>query len=476
MLVDDHAVVREGLAALISEDRGLVVCGDADCERVAIDKVRRLQPDVVVVDWMLGNRDAADLVEILRAEYPHLPLLVLSMHEEALFAERALRAGASGYVMKQAAADRIIEAIHCVLNRRCYLSVTAEQSVTTATRAQVEQALSGLPKNTPDPVDSALRPAVEFSGCPTVSIVIPVFNSEATIGRLVGELVAELNNSYRLQIVLVDDGSTDGSAHECQRIQSRNPDVVDFVTLSRNFGEHNAVMAGINCAEGDYCVIMDDDFQNPPGEVHRLIDEIRKGHDVVYVRYKSKRHSWFRNAGSRFHNWVATRSLGKPSSLYLSSFKAMTHFLVREAIHFRGPDPYLDAIILRTTRKIGVVEARHEERQKGKSGYTLGKLISLWGNMIVPFSLYPLRLLGLYGLVMTLIGSGYGIYTVIAYFTTLFPDPNPLQQLSASMWFFRGVHLLAIAIVGEYVGRIYRQLNRDPQFIIRSVLRHRRDN
>ncbi len=116
---------------------------------------------------------------------------------------------------------------------------------------------------------------------------------------------------YRLRIVLVDDASEDGSAAACRRLHKRHPDMVDCIVLSRNFGEHNAVMAGLNCAEGDYCVIVDDDFQNPPSEVRALLEEIKKGHDVVYVRYESKRHSFFRNLGSRLHNWMAIR-LGRP--------------------------------------------------------------------------------------------------------------------------------------------------------------------
>jgi undecaprenyl-phosphate 4-deoxy-4-formamido-L-arabinose transferase len=151
----------------------------------------------------------------------------------------------------------------------------------------------------------------------------------------------------------------------------------------------------------------------------------------------------------------------------------MTRFLVREVVHYTGPDPHLDAIILRTTRKIGVVNARHEPRLQGKSGYTFGKLVSLWGNMIVPFSLYPLRLLGLYGLIMTLIGVGYWLYTAFAHLSPSISAPDSVQRLNASMWFLRGVHLLALAIVGEYVGRIYRHLNRDPQFIVRNILRRR---
>ena len=307
-----------------------------------------------------------------------------------------------------------------------------------------------------------------------VSIVIPVFNSEETISRLVQELVAGLGELYRLQIVLVDDGSHDRSPIICRGLHELHPEMVDFVALSRNFGEHNAVMAGLNRVTGEYCVIMDDDFQNAPDDVCRLLKEIQKGGDVVYVRYASKRHSLGRNLGSFFHNWVATRALGKPAGLYLSSFKAISRFVEQEAIRYTGPDPYLDAIILKTTRKFSVIPAGHQPREHGKSNYTIAKLISLWGNMIVAFSSYPLRLLGIFGMLMTLVGIGIGVYTFGGYIFDGLETPDRLDRLSAELWFFRGINLLFISIVGEYVGRIYRLMKHEPQFIVRDVHARRR--
>jgi undecaprenyl-phosphate 4-deoxy-4-formamido-L-arabinose transferase len=314
------------------------------------------------------------------------------------------------------------------------------------------------------------RPGQEPPAAARWSVVIPVYNSEATIERLGRQLIAELAVPGRLQIVLVDDGSTDESADGLRRLHEAHPDTVVCVFLSKNFGEHNAVMAGLNFVTGDYCVIMDDDFQNPISEVARMFEEIAKGFDVVYARYQQKQHSLWRNLASHVHNAMATYALGKPRGLYLSSFKALSRFLVGEIIKYRGPDPYLDAIILRNTRNIGVLPVAHEARGHGASGYTLNKLFGLWGNMVVAFSIYPLRLIGLYGLVTAVAGLLYSGYKFVQWINPNLPDPDRFETLNASIWFFRGSILLTLSILGEYVGRIYRTLSGTPQAVIRGCL------
>jgi glycosyltransferase involved in cell wall biosynthesis len=301
-----------------------------------------------------------------------------------------------------------------------------------------------------------------------VSIVIPVYNSAATIQTLCERLIECLAARWYLHIVLVDDGSSDASFLACQQLHEKYPHLVSALRLSRNFGEHNAVMAGLHYAHGDFCVIMDDDFQNPPAEVQRLLAEIAKGYDVVYSRYDTKEHPFWRNLGSRLHNRMATWALNKPADLYLSSFKAISRFVVREVIQYRGPYPYVDAIILRTTRNIGVLTTEHHSRHGSPSGYTFAKLLSLWSNMLVAFSMYPLRLIGLYGLTIALLGAFYGGYAILASIIPSMDDPDSLEKLNASIWFFRGSTLVVLSIIGEYVGRIYRHLNRAPQYIVRE--------
>lgn len=284
------------------------------------------------------------------------------------------------------------------------------------------------------------------------------------------QLLSEVEAPGGLQIVLVDDGSSDRSVECLRRLHEARPDCITAVFLARNFGEHNAVIAGLRFVTGDYCVIMDDDFQNPIAEVSRMFKEVAGGYDVVYARYDQKQHSLWRNLGSRLHNAMATHALGKPPGLYLSSFKSLSRFLVREIIKYQGPDPYLDAIILRSTRNIGVLSVAHGTREHGTSGYTLHKLFSLWGNMIVAFSLYPLRMIGVYGLVTAAAGILYSAFTIVQWIDPDLADPDRFQRLNASIWFFRGSILLTLSILGEYVGRIYRTLSGAPQSVVRASL------
>jgi undecaprenyl-phosphate 4-deoxy-4-formamido-L-arabinose transferase len=299
-----------------------------------------------------------------------------------------------------------------------------------------------------------------------VSIVIPVYRGERTVGRLVHKLVEALGRVYDLEIVLVDDGSPDGSARVCRGLADECSQV-RFVGLSKNYGEHNAVMAGLNHAGGDCVVIMDDDFQNPPEEVGRLVEELRRGYDVVFTYYEKKRHSRLRNLGSRFNNFVASLLLNKPRDLYLSSFKALSRFAVDELVKYTGPYPYIDGLLLRFTRNYSRVLVRHDPRAEGRSGYTLGKLVGLWLNMFTSFSVLPLRLASCAGFFFAFLGLvGAGCFAVEK---LRHPDlPVGWASLIVSLFVVSGVQLFALGMIGEYLGRLFLKETGQPQFVVRE--------
>jgi len=301
-----------------------------------------------------------------------------------------------------------------------------------------------------------------------LSIVIPLYNAEKTVEGLCLTLMSLLAADYILEIVLVNDCSRDGTDAVCRRLQSTYPETVISVRLSRSFGEHNAVMAGLNQTRGDYVVIMDD-LRNPPEEVPGLVAEIQKGFDVVYSQYPERQDSAFRNLASFLNGSMARVILNKPANLYLSSFKVMNRFLVDQIIIYKTPNPYLDAIILRITRNIGTIEVRHDRRCAGRSGYTMKKLAALWGNMIVSYSLIPLRMLAVAGFILTLLGLYSVANMLIRDMLPLLENLSDLEEFTSVAMFFRGLQLLATGILGEYVGRIYLKLNHEPQFIIREI-------
>lgn len=306
---------------------------------------------------------------------------------------------------------------------------------------------------------------------PLVSIIIPVYNGERSIEHLVDELIIKLIDQFHIEIVLVNDCSPDQSEKACIRLYDKYPDIVCFYSLAINVGEHNAVMAGLNMASGDFAVIMDDDFQNPISEVVKLITYMKQEqYDVIYTYYEEKKHTLFRNIGSRFNDSVATIMLRKPKDLYLSSFKIINRFLIDEVIKYHLPYPYIDGLILRTTSNIGKIKVTHNDRLIGKSNYTLKKLISVWLNMFTNFSILPLRLSIIFGFFFSALGFIIGIYATIEKFIN--PEiPQGYTSLLVILSIYAGIQLLAVGMVGEYLGRLFISHNKKPQYSIRKSFR-----
>jgi undecaprenyl-phosphate 4-deoxy-4-formamido-L-arabinose transferase len=306
----------------------------------------------------------------------------------------------------------------------------------------------------------------------SLSIVVPVYNSAATIGLLTDAVVAA-NPGHRLQVLLVNDGSIDASARVCREAAARHPGVVTFIDLARNVGEHNAVMAGLAHARGEWSVVMDDDFQNPPEEAYRLAAAAaRDNRDVVFGVYAERRHCWWRVLGSRLVNATARRLMGLPSGLYLSSFKCLSRFAVGHVLAYRGPFPYVDGLALRATRNIAVVETRHERSRRGRSNYTPGRLLRLAISMAVNFSVAPLRLASALGLLFSLAGFA-GAVAVVAERVQNPSLPVGWPSLVVTVLILSGVQLLVLGVLGEYLGQLLLTANGTPQYVVREIREER---
>ena len=455
LVVDDHAIVRRGLVTLINEQHDLQVIGEAANESEAMFAFRQECPDIIVMDWSLKQRDSGPLLTALLREQPTLRILVVSVHDEFTHADIIIELGARGYIMKREAAEKIINGIRVVLSGGFYLSQRAVSSLSPSC-AKIVNGITVL--SGPWSARAVVSEKEPYAAW-TVSVVIPVFNSEKTIAKLCQEVAAELSNVESLQIILVDDGSSDGSAEVCAAMHSRYPYTVDFIGLARNFGEHNAVLAGLKHAVGDYCVIMDDDLQNPPSEIPKLLRHASLGLDVVYSKYEKRMHPLYRRIGSAIHNWTAHLVLGSPRSLYLSSFKVLSEAVVKRVVKYQGPKPYLDALVLASTARIGSVECLHHPRGGGRSGYSMAKLLGLWCRLTFGFSVWPLR-----------VGSALWIASFTASLAPSFIADFEYLSKSTTVVLVGATGLL-LAIIGEYVGRLYMLRNAPAQFVIKRQSR-----
>ena len=304
---------------------------------------------------------------------------------------------------------------------------------------------------------------------PHLSIVIPLFNAALTLPALYQELSA-LEISGGLELILVNDGSFDETEEIAVRLTLESRIPITLLSLSRNFGEHNAVLAGLRASTGQYVVTMDDDLQNPPSEVLRLLTVAEsEQHDVVYAIYERKEHAWWRNLGSTLTNFIADYVVDKPKKLYLSSFRCMTRLVADEVAKSRNPYPYIDGLIFQITQNAGAVSVRHVEREQGKSGYTLRKLVRLWMSMLVNFSVLPLRLMTVAGMITSALGFLAVIEVVLEHL--LKRNPTGWSSLMAAILLLSGTQLLLLGIMGEYVGRIYLGISDKPQSVVRATSR-----
>ncbi|GAB2643396.1 glycosyltransferase family 2 protein [Emticicia sediminis] len=288
-----------------------------------------------------------------------------------------------------------------------------------------------------------------------LSVVIPVYKGAKTIIHLVETLQAELQQ-YDFEIILVNDGSPDDSEKVCKILETQNSNL-KFYSLRKNFGEFNAVMCGLNHVEGKYAVIIDDDFQNPPSEIIKLVEKAQsENFDVVYSYYAEKKHHFFRNFGSWLVNRLTTSLLQKPADLYLSSFKLINFEVIQEVIKYKGPYPYIDALIFRVTNNVGKIQVQHNARIEGESNYTLKRLITLFMTILFGYSILPVRIILSLGIASLILS----ILLIILYIFRIIPDWG-----IAIFIFFGGVQLTSLGIIGEYVSKAFLSQNQTPQYI-----------
>lgn len=300
-----------------------------------------------------------------------------------------------------------------------------------------------------------------------ISIVIPCYNSEKTIGIVVDQITKTMQQraEYAYEIILVNDGSGDDTWNVIRKI-AQESEVVKAINFAQNFGQHSAMMAGYRKSTGDVIVGMDDDGENNPEEMFILIDKLQEGYDGVFAEYESH-DSAFRSAGTRLNNWMACYLLNKPKELTITSYYAMRRFVVDQIIKYEHSYPYVAGLMLQATKNWGSVSLVRNKRLSGRSGYSLHKLLALWINGFTAFSVKPLRIATILGVIFSVIGFVMGFVVVLRKFF-VGDVLMGYSSLMACLCFIGGMLMMILGMIGEYVGRIYISINNSPQYVIRE--------
>jgi len=301
-----------------------------------------------------------------------------------------------------------------------------------------------------------------------LSVVVPVYNSSNTLRELTERLENVLKElvGTRYELVFVNDGSADSSWDLLKEMAAVNDKIVS-INLTRNYGQHNALMCGFTQARGTYIVSIDDDLQNPPEEIPKLFREIQNGYDVVYGVFEIKKHSKFRNLGSEFIQFVYRKTFN--INVRISTFRIMKQDIVYKMLSYEKSFTFIDGLISWLTTRIGNVNVEHCQRKVGSSGYSLKGLIMLAFNMMTNFSIVPLQVASLIGLIFAFTGFLVGVYFLCKKIFFGIPVSGFTSTIVA-VTIFSGVQLLTAGLLGEYIGRIHINVNKQPQYAIRDIV------
>ena len=300
---------------------------------------------------------------------------------------------------------------------------------------------------------------------PSLSVVVPVYNSAASLEELVSRLEHVLDRlTGRFELVLVNDGSTDGSWTALQALAQSHPSV-RAIHLRRNYGQHNALLCGIRAARYDVVVTMDDDLQNPPEEIPRLLAKLAEGYDVVYGAPNQRQHGFWRHLASRVTKWVLQGTMGAEVARQVSAFRAF-RLPTRDAFaSYSAPSVCIDVLLTWGTSRFAAIPVRHAARSGGVSGYNVRRLIMHALTMMTGFSTLPLQLASIVGFVFTLFGLAVLVFVLGRYWIHGGSVPG-FPFLASIIAIFSGAQLFALGIIGEYLARMHSRMMDRPSYAI----------
>ncbi|HXU25924.1 MAG TPA: glycosyltransferase family 2 protein [Bacteroidia bacterium] len=305
-----------------------------------------------------------------------------------------------------------------------------------------------------------------------ISIVVPVYNSVETLSELYARVNATcITLQKKYQLIFVDDGSSDNSWEVIEGLKTQNTTDIIGVKLTKNFGQHNALLCGFNYCKGDVIITMDDDLQHPPEEIEKLLTKYQQTNaDVVYGLPINKKHSLVRNVGSNLVSSSSEYSKKSTGVKKGSSFRLIKREIAHDMKeHFYSNFLFLDAIINWNTGNIEHIEVEHKERKAGKSGYTTFKLASLYFNILINYSATPLKLMTYGGLFSSIISFLFALHFV--YKKIIHHVPLGYTSLIVSVLFSTGLILFCLGIIGQYLYKIYQFQNKKPPYLIKKTVK-----
>jgi undecaprenyl-phosphate 4-deoxy-4-formamido-L-arabinose transferase len=300
----------------------------------------------------------------------------------------------------------------------------------------------------------------------SLSIVVPVFNSEKALPLLLSRLSGVIGaQGWDAEIILVNDGSTDASWERICELATSEPRLRP-IDLIRNYGQHNALLCGIRAAQGEVVVTLDDDLQNPPEEIPRLLAMLREGYDVVYGAPVKEQHGLLRDLASQITKFALQSAMGAQTARQVSAFRAFRTRIRDAFVQYQGPYVSIDVLLTWGTSRFTAIQVQHDPRTLGESNYRLGRLVVHAFNMITGFSTLPLRVASLVGFVFAAFGGLVLVYVIGRYILEGTPVPG-FPFLASVIAVFSGAQLFALGVMGEYLARMHFRLMDRPTYVVR---------
>jgi undecaprenyl-phosphate 4-deoxy-4-formamido-L-arabinose transferase len=313
-------------------------------------------------------------------------------------------------------------------------------------------------------------PASSAAPAPYISVVIPVYNEEENLEELGRRLIATLTTTGRpFEVILVDDGSSDRSWELLTELYQHHPDHIRLIQFVRNFGQHQAIFAGFQATRGQVIVTLDADLQNLPEDIPKLVAKLEEGYDTVGGWRENRLDSWLR----RLPSYIMNRTMSRVTGVRLKDYGCMLRAYRREVVdginQCQESSSFIPALANLFSRRVAEIPVGHAERERGASKYNLFKLLRLNFDLMTGFSHLPIHAVGAMGVAIALLGFAFGLFLFIRRLL-IGPEVEGVFTLFAILFVFVGLNTFGLALIGAYVGRIYKEVRGRPRYIVRQRL------